>query len=456
MILADFLVFENELIRDALAKIDANQSGFVLLMDSSNAVVALATDGDIRRQLIDGGSMDDVILHCANSDFIWYDAETPRELLLKKLDEKIKFIPLLDESRKLKGIVGKQHFPAQIEEQVYVRSRAPVRVSFGGGGSDLNHYFSGDSGAVINATLAIYSHATLRLRDDKKIVVNSTDLNGTISADNLDDILKLDGEFGLIQALLKTVQPSFGFDLYLNSDFPMKSGLGGSAVVSAAVLGCFNQLRRDKWDRYELAELAFQAERVFLGVEGGWQDQYATVFGGVNFMEFRTKQNVVHPLRVPNEIMLELEENLVLCDTGIMHESGNIHEDQKKNMLADKVRDQIRENVKVTYQIRDQLLRGKLTDFGRSLDKAWRLKRSFSDKISSSHLDDIYDGALAHGAVGGKLLGAGGGGFFLFYVDPFRKQELINFLQSIDLGIRPFKFEDQGLCSWSFRVKNEN
>ncbi|MDC3221735.1 hypothetical protein OAT86_00545 [Planktomarina sp.] len=455
MILTDLLVFQNISIREALAKIDANRSGFVLLMDKKNAVVALATDGDIRRRLIDGGSMDDVILDCANEDFVWFDSQTPRELLLKKLDEKIKFIPLLDINRNLTGIVGNQHFPVQIEEQVYVRSRAPVRVSFGGGGSDLNHYLLGDSGAVINATLAIYSHATLRLRDDMRIIVNSTDLNGTLIAENLKEFLELDGDFGLIQALLKTVQPNFGFELYLSSDFPMKSGLGGSAAISAVVLGCFNHLRRDKWDSYELAELAFQAERVFLGVEGGWQDQYATVFGGVNFMEFQIEKNVIHPLRVPNNIMFELEENLVLCDTGIIHESGNIHNDQKKEMLTNRVREQIKENVRLTYRIRDQLLRGELTEFGQSLDKAWSLKKSFSKKISSKHLDGIYEGALAHGAVGGKLLGAGGGGFFLFYVDTFRKQELIAFLQSKDLHVRPLNFEDHGLRTWSFRVNNK-
>ena len=163
------------------------------------------------------------------------------------------------------------------------------------GGSDLTHYFVDEGGAVINTTISLFSHATLRLRNDKQVIVHSRDLRDSLHASNLQEVFSHKGKFGLLQALLKTVHPDFGFELYLHSDFPMNSGLGGSAVVSAAVLGCFNQFRQDRWDLHELAELAFQAERLYQGVSGGWQDQYATVFGGFNFMEFRMDQNIVHP-----------------------------------------------------------------------------------------------------------------------------------------------------------------
>ena len=115
----------------------------------------------------------------------------------------------------------------------------------------------------------------------------------------------------------------------------MSSGLGGSAAVSASILGCFNQFKTDKWTRHELSELAFQAERLYLGIAGGWQDQYATIFGGLNFIEFESKQNIIHPLRIDKEIINELEESLILCDTGKGHDSGEIHEDQR-SMLNNK------------------------------------------------------------------------------------------------------------------------
>jgi len=331
-----------------------------------------------------------------------------------------------------------------------------VRISFGGGGSDLTHFFAGEGGAVINTTISLYSHATLRIRDDEQVIVHSRDLGASLNAINLQAALSQQGNFGLIQALLKAVHPDFGFELYIHSDFPMNSGLGGSAVVSAAVLGCFNQFRRDQWDLHELAELAFQAERLYLGVAGGWQDQYATVFGGFNFMEFRMDQNIVHPLRIQPDSLLELEESLILCDTGILHDSGEIHRDQRTQMQQLDVRQHVQTNVELTYRMRNDLLRGRLLQFGQSLHEAWQFKRKFSSKISSKQLDGIYDSARLHGAVGGKLLGAGGGGFFLFYVPPFRKHELIDHLEGAGLKIRPFRFEADGLRAWTARERKNH
>jgi D-glycero-alpha-D-manno-heptose-7-phosphate kinase len=456
MNLRNFVISVDAPLREALSIIEANQHGIVLTVDSSDTVVGLATDGDIRRKLLDGASLSDRIESCANPEFVWADQRTPREVLLKQLDHRIRVIPLLSEARRLTGIVSRNHFPVQAEEPVYARARAPVRISFGGGGSDLTHFFSEAGGAVINTTISLYSHATLRLREDERVIVHSRDLKASLKAENLQLALTENRTFGLIQALLKAIHPDFGFELYLNSDFPINSGLGGSAVVSAAVLGCFNQFRRDKWDLHELAELAFQAERLYLGIAGGWQDQYATVFGGFNFMEFRKDQNVVHPLRIHPDTLLELEESLILCDTGTTHDSGEIHQDQRLQMQQAGVRDQVGRTVELTYRIRNHLLRGRLLQFGSALHEAWQIKRQISSKISSTSLDKVYESALMHGAVGGKLLGAGGGGFFVFYVPPFRKHDLIDYLDQAGLKIRPFRFEHDGLLAWSTRERKSD
>jgi D-glycero-alpha-D-manno-heptose-7-phosphate kinase len=456
MILPQFLISHSASLRETLTRIEDNKHGIILTTDASGAVVGLATDGDIRRKLLEGASLDDPISTCVNPDFVWADQAASRELLLKQLDHRIRVIPLLDAKRQLCGIVSRDQLPLLVEERTYARARSPVRISFGGGGSDLTHFFEGHGGAVINTTISLYSHATLRVRSDEQVIVHSRDLGASLHAQNLAEALQQPGRFGLIQALLKTVHPDFGFELFLHSDFPMNSGLGGSAVVSAAVLGCFNQFRQDQWDLHELAELAFQAERLYLGVAGGWQDQYATVFGGFNFMEFRMDQNIVHPLRIQTDILLELEQSLVLCDTGVSHDSGNIHQDQRRHMQQEDIRQQVKNNVELTYKIRNHLLRGRLLQFGQALHEAWQQKRQFSDKISSPKLDQVYDDARSHGAVGGKLLGAGGGGFFVFYVPPFRKHDLMNHLEGAGLKIRPFRFEPQGLSAWSAREKKNH
>lgn len=446
-----FLISQSSSIEEALVKIELNALGFIMTFDQNSKIVGLATDGDIRRALLNEISLKDTISKCTNSDFIRASKDTPREHLIKQLDNKIHFIPLLDDDDLLVSIATRDHLPLRKEEAIYIRSRAPVRVSFGGGGSDLTHYFSDASGAVVNAAISIYSHATMRVRDDLKITIESFDLNKTIKAENLKEILKNKEELGLIKSVLKVVDPKFGFDLYLNSDFQIGSGLGGSATVCAAILGCFNILRQDQWDNYELAEIAFEAERLHLGIAGGWQDQYAAVFGGFNFIEFGMDQNVIHPIRLNKEIQMELEESLVLCSTGISHDSGNIHKNQKETMSSELIKIQVGKNVDLAYKTRNLLLRGRLSEFGKCLDSAWKLKRNFSEMISNDRIDSIYDGALKNGAIGGKLLGAGGGGFFIFYVPPFKKFNLIDYLVSQDLEIQPFRFEPEGLQYWASR-----
>ncbi|MCV6602599.1 MAG: CBS domain-containing protein [Cohaesibacter sp.] len=456
MTLEKYQIHQKATLRETLRKIEANHEGCILVTDDEERVIAIATDGDIRRELLQDMTLDDPIMQCANTDFLAADHKTPRELLLKQLDQKIRLIPVLDKNGKLLQIVTKKQMPIQIEEPVYARARAPVRISFGGGGSDLTHFFSDHQGAVINSTISSYCHATLRKRPDLKVVISSLDLDETLKADSLQQAFAHTGKFDLILALLRTIQPAFGFELFIHSDFPLKSGLGGSSSVSAAILGCFNQFRQDRWDKHELAELAFQAERLYLDIAGGWQDQYATVFGGFNFMEFGMDQTVVNPLRISDDILLELEESLVLCNTGIAHESGEIHADQRKTMLNAEIRALVSRSVKLTYQLRNDLLRGRLLQFGQCLHELWEIKRQLSGKISNDELDEIYQAALDLGAIGGKILGAGGGGFFLFYVPPFKKHRLMSGLKKMGLTSLPFRFEAEGLHAWTIRERKQS
>lgn len=453
----NLIIKETASIKDAMNYIEKNHHRFVIITNSNDEVIAMATDGDIRRHILHSNDLSQSILGCANKNFIWGSDSCSRESIMKKLDHRTLAIPILNNKKELIDIVSRDHFPLEDEESIYVRARSPVRISFGGGGSDLTHYFSEElSGAVINTTISLHCHATLKIRSDEKVFIHSKDLNQTVSFNNLDKLINSKSDFGLIQAIMKLITPDFGFELFLQSDFPMKSGLGGSAVLSSAILGCFNEIRRDKWDNYEIAELAYQAERHYFGVDGGWQDQYATVFGGFNFMEFKMEQNIVHPLRIPPDIQLELEESIILCNTGLIHNSGEIHSDQRKQMENKDVKYLVKKNVELSYRMRNDLLRGRLLDFGKSLNDAWQLKNKFSSKISTPQIDEIYNSTLKSGALGGKLLGAGGGGYFIFYVPPFKKFDVIDQLLDYNLKISPFRFEQEGLKSWTIRESKNN
>jgi D-glycero-alpha-D-manno-heptose-7-phosphate kinase len=451
MNLVNFQINKDKSLRQAIELIDKNKLGIIFIVDSQDVVIGVATDGDIRRKLLDGVELDDSLNGVYNKNFISFGASTSREVLIKKLDTEVSVIPLLDSEGKLQDIASRKHYPITKEERIYSQSRAPVRISFGGGGSDLTHYFDKEQGAVINSAISIYTHATLRKRNDKNIEIYSADLGKTLKAESLEDAINQNGSFGLIQSAIKLIEPNYGFELSIYSDFPMKSGLGGSATVISAILGCFNQFRNDPWDRYEMAELAFQAERLDLGIAGGWQDQYASVFGGFNFLEFKKEENIVHPLRLQRDILLQLEESLLLCNTGTIHESGDIHKDQQNEMQNNDVSNLVKSNVDLCYKMRNQLLRGNLLDFGNSLDQAWQAKRQFSNKISSPELDSIYDGAIENGALGGKLLGAGGGGFFLFFVESEKRPFLSQHLISSGLTPTNFKFEPDGVKAWKVR-----
>jgi D-glycero-alpha-D-manno-heptose-7-phosphate kinase len=446
-------IAQTETIEEAFRRLNANKLGILFAEDNTRRIVGALTDGDIRRSLLAGLSTHDSVGACINRKFVWARVGVPREQILKLLDQRVHIVPILDAEQRLVDVFSRDLFNLSEESEVFARARSPVRISFSGGGTDLTHYFvDNDGGAVINAAIAMYAHATLRRRNDSRIRIYSHDFRSTTEADSL-AALGTDGELALIKSVIRLIKPAFGFELEISSDFPVGSGLGGSAVVSSAIIGCFNEFRSDQWDRHEIAEMAFQAERLMLNIPGGWQDQYATVFGGFNHMEFSSEHNTIVPLRLDPTIIAELEESLILCYTGSNHDSGAVHRDQKaQHQSRDAIAAAARQK-EVTRQIRHHLLRGQLLDCGRLIDEAWHAKRKLSAKISSSELDAIYDLAKANGALGGKLLGAGAGGFFIFFVRPFERYPLIAALEARGLRCSRIAFDEHGLRTWKSRMK---
>lgn len=242
--------------------ITSNLIGMVFILGDDEQIIGVATDGDIRESLLLGASLSDSIEVSLNSDFVWRKDTDSHESILKLLDSRIKAIPLLDANMRFVDVITSEKSSAVVEKGVFSRSKAPVRISFAGGGSDLTHYFMKKGGAVINATISLYCHVTLRPRDDLKITIDSLDLGEKVSFNNFEDFLTKKDNFNLFRSLIKLIKPEFGFDMSVHSDFPSGSGLGGSSSVMVAICGCFNEFRKDKWNDYELAEMAFQAERL--------------------------------------------------------------------------------------------------------------------------------------------------------------------------------------------------
>ena len=296
----------------------------------------------------------------------------------------------------------------------------------------------------------------MRKRSDRQIHLVSFDLDKEFKIDDFEELELIPSDFKLIKAILKFVKPNFGFDLQVSSDFSVGSGLGGSSTLVVAVLEAFSKLRGDFWTKREIAEFAFKIERLDLGVSGGWQDQYAAAYGGINFIQFTLTDTKVVPVKLEDSDLGALEGSLLLCDTGIQHESGQLHEEQKISVQNNGLNKMLDKSVQLAHAMRSKLEDGDLNGFSEGLSEGWMLKRRLSDKITNHDLDKIYNLAIDSGASGGKLLGAGGGGHFLFICPPFRKGKVAKALTSEGLYCSNVSFDSEGAKSLLIRdVKEE-
>ena len=335
-----------------------------------------------------------------------------------------------------------------------IRSKAPLRISFAGGGTDVSPYVEERGGVVLSTTIDKYAYTSLRLRDDKSITVQSLDYD-IMAKYHVDDELLYDGELDLVKAVIKNMANGNGrgLDFFMHSDAPPGSGLGSSSTVVVALIGLIQRWKHLPLTSYDIAELAYQIERVDLGIKGGMQDQYAAVFGGFNFIEFGESAVIVNPLRIEPDILNELQYSLLLCYTERTRLSGNIITTQVKNYVRGEgdVLAAMDELKNITLDMKNALLQGNLTDFGALLHEAWINKKKMASQITTSTIDVLYETAREHGALGGKILGAGGGGYLLVYSPFDRKHIIAEALEKHGGQVVEFTFDFHGLTTWEAR-----
>jgi D-glycero-alpha-D-manno-heptose-7-phosphate kinase len=333
-----------------------------------------------------------------------------------------------------------------------IRAKAPLRVSFAGGGTDVTPFPEREGGMVLNATIDRYAYGTLQERQDSAITVHSLDLN-IARHFGADDELQLDGELDLVKAAVRRLaggRPERGFDLVLRTSAPPGSGLGSSSSLMVCLVGVLSRFLDKDLDNHEMASLAWQIERQDLGLRGGLQDQYASVFGGFNFIEFEAERTIVNPLRIPEDVVDELEASLLLCFTGETRASDRVIQDQttRYEARAPETLAGLRAQKKLVPEMKDALLRGHLVRFGELLGSAWEAKRRMSPHISNGFIDSVYEAAKRAGAIGGKVTGAGGGGFILFAA-PFHRRHLVaEALAEIGIEDDGFAFDRRGMRTW--------
>jgi D-glycero-alpha-D-manno-heptose-7-phosphate kinase len=332
-----------------------------------------------------------------------------------------------------------------------IRAKAPLRISFAGGGTDVAPFPEREGGLVLNATINRYAYGTLRPRDDDNLQINSLDY-GLSAEFGVHEPLVFDGKLDLAKAAIRRFagDDARGFDLLLHSNAPPGSGLGASSAMMVALIGVLKEFRGLPVTDYELAELAHSIEREELGISGGRQDQYAATFGGFNFIELSGGHVVVNPLRVAPDVMLELEHNLLLCYTGMTRQSDHIIEDQtaRYEQQDEEAVAGLRAQKELAVEMKNALLQRRLRDFGDLLHTAWEAKKRMSSRISNERIEELYTEARAAGALGGKVTGAGGGGYVLLYCRYDRKHKVADRMIELGATVDEFAFEPNGLRTW--------
>lgn len=336
-----------------------------------------------------------------------------------------------------------------------IRSKAPLRIGLAGGGTDVSPYSDIYGGAILNATISLYAYATIEPLNNGKIILHSVDKNEEIVYDAVEQ-LPIDGQLVLAKGIYNRIVKQFtgkplSFRLSTFVDAPAGSGLGTSSTLVVAILGAFTEWLRLPLGEYDIAHLAYDIERVDLAMAGGKQDQYAATFGGVNFMEFyKNDKVIVNPLRIKDKYLHELEYNLVLYYTETSRISSTIIEAQQRNVEEKKHSsvDAMHHLKEQAVMMKEALLRGELNKIGEILDYGWQNKKQMTAGISNQFIDEVYEAAMQGGATGGKISGAGGGGFMIFYCPGNTRFKVMEALGRFGGTPRKYTFTKEGLTTW--------
>ncbi|HGE70007.1 TPA: GHMP kinase [Candidatus Poribacteria bacterium] len=347
-----------------------------------------------------------------------------------------------------------------MKKEKVIRARAPVRIDFGGGWTDVDIFTTESKGFVVNSAINIYSYVTVKKLSSKEVPARPALKNKSVRIYSADfDIyveaeevkrLEYNGNVDLAKAAIHQIGIQGGIDIITRSNAPAGSGLGTSASMGVALIGALSAFKGKTYLPYELAEQASLIEREKLKILGGKQDHYASALGGINFMEFMGEEVKVSKLQLSKSIICELEKSLVLCYTGKSRLSGDIHQKVRSAFEngETKTTQAIKNLKEIAVEMKNALLGEDLETFGKLLNDNWQNQKALHPSVTNPQIDEIIEIAKSNGAIGGKACGAGGGGCLLFYVQPDQEHIVRRKLEENKIRVIDFNFDFDGIQIW--------
>jgi D-glycero-alpha-D-manno-heptose-7-phosphate kinase len=338
-----------------------------------------------------------------------------------------------------------------------IRARAPLRLGLAGGGTDVSPFSDEHGGFVLNATIDLYAQTIIEPRADGRVLLIAADREESAEfqeGSQVTDSEPLRLHKGIYRRIVRQFNDGRPLSLKLTTyaDAPAGSGLGTSSTMVVSMLQAYSEWLQLGLGEYEIAHLAFEIERLELKLAGGKQDQYAAAFGGVNFIEFGADDKVlVNPLRVKDWLISELEASTVLYYTGQSRQSAHIIQQQIDNTRSGKVSsvEAMMALKQDAVAMKEAILRCDLLRYAQILGRSWGAKKKMAEGITNAEIDAVYDATMAAGALAGKISGAGGGGFMMFFVPPERRMRVLRELERFPGEVMNFHFTLEGARSWT-------
>ena len=434
-----------------------DSKGFGVVIDKSKKCIGVLTDGDIRR-VLNKSNKELTIQKVYNKNFSFAKKSFSKTAILQIFEKLINnknyhlSLPVLDEKKKIVDILNYNDFLTEKRNPKCIRVKIPARISFVGGGTAFSEYLNKNKSYILSAAIQKYLTVSLYPRNDDKIFINNHTNKKTLFFKNSEKLKKYKKN-DLVVNLLKNKVVGIGFDLEIFSDFEPKTGLGGSSILSLAILKVLSLLNNnEEIDDFSLINEAYKIERLDSKIKGGWQDYLSSIFGGFNWIDLFQSEFFVNRLRIEKKIQLELENNLILVKLGKRKDSSSI---QEKKILAFKKNpsshvSKFKKIRSLSILMKNSLINGELKKFGESMDRSWLLKKKLNPNSTNKRLDKIYDIAKKNGVLGGKILGAGQSGYLLVYANSKNQSILMRNLKKkvSTLHFERVNFSADGLKYW--------